>query len=106
MDWLGMSFSVRQPIPDTLKDMKKGFNMMKGGAVTALENFRRHGIRIYGTFIFGYDHDRPETFDRSVEFAIDQGLAIGAFNHITPFQYFRDDLILDWGRGCDIRNNL
>lgn len=71
--------------PQTLHQMKKGFNLMKGGPVAALANFRRHQLRIYGTFIFGYDHDTPETFEHTVQFAREQGLFIGAFNHITPF---------------------
>jgi radical SAM superfamily enzyme YgiQ (UPF0313 family) len=68
-----------------LKQMNKGFNLMHGGPREALANFRRHGIRIYGTFIFGYDHDTPQTFRSTVEFARHQQLAIAAFNHITPF---------------------
>jgi radical SAM superfamily enzyme YgiQ (UPF0313 family) len=71
--------------PDSLRAMKKGFNLMKGGPPRALDNFRRHGIRIYGTFIFGYGADTPETIRTTVEFARDQGLFIAAFNHITPF---------------------
>ena len=27
-----------------------------------MANFRRYGLRVYGTFIFGYDHDTPEGF--------------------------------------------
>ena len=71
--------------PSTLKQMNKGFNLMGGGPRQALANFRRWGLRIYGTFIFGYDHDTPETFDSTVRFAQEQGLFIAAFNHITPF---------------------
>ena len=70
---------------ETLKEMNKGFNMMRGGPAEALANFRRYGIRIYGTFIFGYDHDTTESFHETVQFAQQQGLAIAAFNHITPF---------------------
>lgn len=70
---------------ETLKRMNKGFNLMKGGPREALENFRRHGLRIYGTFIFGYDHDTLGTFGHTLNFAIEQGLFIAAFNHITPF---------------------
>jgi radical SAM superfamily enzyme YgiQ (UPF0313 family) len=70
---------------DTLKEMKKGFNLLHGGAAAALANLRRHDLRVYGTFIFGYDHDTAETFDAAVEFAKEQGLFIAAFNHITPF---------------------
>jgi len=71
--------------PDTLSQMNKSFNMMKGGAETALANFRRHKLRVYGTFVFGYDHDRPESVRETVRWARDQALFIAAFNHITPF---------------------
>lgn len=71
--------------PESLKEMNKGFNMMRGGPVEALANFHRHNLRVYGTFIFGYDHDTAETFDSTVEFAKEEGLFIAAFNHITPF---------------------
>jgi radical SAM superfamily enzyme YgiQ (UPF0313 family) len=71
--------------PDNLSRMNKKFNLMRGGPEAALANFRRHGLRIYGTFIFGYDEDTAETFDAGVEFAKEQGLFIAAFNHVTPF---------------------
>lgn len=69
----------------SLKRMNKGFNLMRGGPAEALANFRRFGLRIYGTFIFGYDTDTPKSLDESVRFAREQGLFIAAFNHITPF---------------------
>jgi radical SAM superfamily enzyme YgiQ (UPF0313 family) len=69
----------------TLEQMNKGFNLMRGGPSEALRNLRRHRLRTYGTFIFGYDHDTPETFEKTLGFARDHGLFIGAFNHITPF---------------------
>jgi radical SAM superfamily enzyme YgiQ (UPF0313 family) len=71
--------------PATLSQMNKGFNMMKGGPEVAMANFRRHKLRVYGTFVFGYDHDRPETIRETVAWARDQTLFIAAFNHITPF---------------------
>jgi radical SAM superfamily enzyme YgiQ (UPF0313 family) len=71
--------------PQQLKQMNKGFNLMRGGPPAALANFRRHGLRIYGTFIFGYDQDNAESFKRAVAFARDQALFIAAFNHLTPF---------------------
>jgi radical SAM superfamily enzyme YgiQ (UPF0313 family) len=71
--------------PRNLQLMNKGFNLVNGGAARAMQNLRRHGIRVYGTFIFGYDHDSPKSFDDTVRFAIDEGMFIAAFNHITPF---------------------
>jgi radical SAM superfamily enzyme YgiQ (UPF0313 family) len=81
----GMLVGFESLDASNLKQMNKGFNLMHGGPREALANFRRHGIRIYGTFIFGYDHDTPETFHTTVAFAREQKLAIAAFNHITPF---------------------
>jgi radical SAM superfamily enzyme YgiQ (UPF0313 family) len=71
--------------PANLKDMNKSFNTMRGGFDAALANLKRHNVRVYGTFIFGYDRDTPESFAKSVEFAQDHGLYIAAFNHLTPF---------------------
>ena len=68
-----------------LHEMNKPFNLMHGGPREAMKNFRRHGLRIYGTFIFGYDHDSPESFRETMDFARGEGLFIAAFNHITPF---------------------
>jgi radical SAM superfamily enzyme YgiQ (UPF0313 family) len=71
--------------PDNLKAMDKTFNTMRGGYEQALANLRRHGIRIYGTFIFGYERDTPASFAKAVAFARDHGFYIAAFNHLTPF---------------------
>jgi radical SAM superfamily enzyme YgiQ (UPF0313 family) len=71
--------------PDNLKDMNKAFNTMRGGFAKALDNLRRHRVRVYGTFIFGYDRDTPECFSETVRFAKDHALYIAAFNHLTPF---------------------
>ena len=68
-----------------LKIMKKEFNASGGGYEAALSNLRRHGLRIYATFIFGYDNDTPESVAAAVEFARDHGFFISAFNHLTPF---------------------
>jgi radical SAM superfamily enzyme YgiQ (UPF0313 family) len=68
-----------------LRAMKKRFNTMRGGFTAALANLRRHGIRVYGTFVFGYDGERADAFDEAAEFAIDHRFYLAAFNHLTPF---------------------
>jgi len=65
--------------------MNKRFNAMRGGYSQALANLRRHRIFVYGTFIFGYEHDTSQSFDQAVEFATGEGMYIAAFNHLTPF---------------------
>ena len=65
--------------------MNKRFNTMRSGFRGALENLRRHRIFVYGTFIFGYEHDTAASFDEAVDFATEEGMYIAAFNHLTPF---------------------
>lgn len=71
--------------PDALAGMNKSFNLMRGGPEIALSNLRKFGIRVYGTFMFGYDHDTDSSFKQSIEFATQQEMFIAAFNHVTPF---------------------
>lgn len=68
-----------------LRQMNKSFNLMRGGPRQAMVNFRKHGLRVYGTFIFGYEHDHEGSFRDAVRFATEEGMFIAAFNHITPF---------------------
>jgi radical SAM superfamily enzyme YgiQ (UPF0313 family) len=69
----------------TLRQMNKTFNSMRGGYEVALANLRRFGIRLYATFVFGYDHDSAKTFTDTLAFARRHAFYIAAFNHLTPF---------------------
>lgn len=71
--------------PTNLMKMNKGFSLMKGGFETALENLRKYRIKLYATFIFGYDEDTPASFTETVAFAKRHKFYIAAFNHLTPF---------------------
>jgi radical SAM superfamily enzyme YgiQ (UPF0313 family) len=68
-----------------LAAMNKRFNLMGGGYTKTLENLRRFRIRLYATFIFGYDSDTASCFDETVDFALHHQFYITAFNHLTPF---------------------
>jgi radical SAM superfamily enzyme YgiQ (UPF0313 family) len=82
---MGVLIGFESLNPANLAAMNKTFNMARGGFETALANLRRHRIRVYGTFVFGYDGDTPESFGPTVEFARRHGFYIAAFNHLTPF---------------------
>lgn len=71
--------------PENLRKMHKSFNTMKGGYEVALENLRRHGMRLYVTFIVGYDGDSQQSLQEVVAFAERHRFYIVAFNHLTPF---------------------
>ncbi len=71
--------------PDNLRQMGKRFNTMGGGYEASLAALRRHRIRLYVTFLFGYDNDTLDSFDNSLAFAQRHKFYITAFNHVTPF---------------------
>ncbi|MEM7179299.1 MAG: radical SAM protein [Spirochaetota bacterium] len=71
--------------PTNLLSMNKKFNASRGGAKAAIQKMHRFGLRLYATFIFGYDEDTLETFQETVEFCIENKIYMAAFNHLTPF---------------------
>ncbi len=50
-----------------------------------VDMLRDHGIAVWGSFVFGFDTDGPECFDRTVEFAIDAKLTMALFAILTPY---------------------
>lgn len=71
-------------VPENLKQMGKGWNKVSGDYRSVVKKLHARGIGIYGTFVFGYDHDTPDSIARSVEFAIEARLDIANFNPLTP----------------------
>jgi radical SAM superfamily enzyme YgiQ (UPF0313 family) len=70
--------------PANLRQMKKRWNHVSGDYLRVARNLHQRGIGIYGTFVFGYDHDTPDTIRRSLDFALEARLEIANFNPLTP----------------------
>ena len=68
-----------------LKDVYKGFNLAGDALVSRLRTFRKHGVHVLGSFIFGLPSDRLETFQATVELADRADLAFAQFVLLTPF---------------------
>jgi radical SAM superfamily enzyme YgiQ (UPF0313 family) len=81
----GVLIGMESLDPQNLRDMGKEWNLVGGSYEASLAQFRRHGLAVYGTFVFGYDGDTPETVAQSVAFAREQKLFLAAFNHLIPF---------------------
>lgn len=70
--------------PNNLKLMNKSWNIGENKYTEAIQKFRKSGIMVYGTFIFGYDFDTIESFSPTVQFAIKNKLFLANFNPLYP----------------------
>jgi radical SAM superfamily enzyme YgiQ (UPF0313 family) len=70
--------------PRNLAQMRKGWNVRHGGYDLAVSVLQDAGIMLYGTFVFGYDHDTVEAFDRTLDFALRHRFCLANFNPLTP----------------------
>ena len=43
------------------------------------------GVMVNGSFVFGMDGDDASVFDRTVEWAIEQGIETATFHILTPY---------------------
>jgi radical SAM superfamily enzyme YgiQ (UPF0313 family) len=50
-----------------------------------MQMLHEHGISTWGSFVFGFDTDNSEVFDRTVEFAIEMKLTMALFAQLTPY---------------------
>ena len=68
----------------SLKDAGKVFNRSVDYK-QVITDLHRLGISIQGCFVFGLDHDTPDVFDHTVDFALDAGIDLPRFAVVTPF---------------------
>lgn len=80
----GLLLGLETITPSGLQETGKTFN----GSVDyarLIADLHELGIAIQGCFVFGLDHDTPDVFDATVEFAIDTGIDLPRFAVLTPF---------------------
>jgi radical SAM superfamily enzyme YgiQ (UPF0313 family) len=81
----GALVGVESVTPEGLKAIYKDFNLAGEGLVTQLQAFKRHGVHVLGSFIFGLSTDTPETFQATAALAQRAGIAFAQFVMLTPF---------------------
>ena len=81
----GALVGVEAVTPDGLKDVYKDFNMTGEHLIERLRTFRKHGVHVLGSFIFGLPSDRPETFDATAAAAISADLTFAQFVTLSPY---------------------
>jgi radical SAM superfamily enzyme YgiQ (UPF0313 family) len=70
--------------PDNLRQSGKPFNRPRDFA-RVVDLLHRHGIAVYGCFVFGLDHDTPDVFLRTAQWAVEAGIDLPRFAVVTPF---------------------
>ena len=81
----GALVGVEAVTPEGLKAVFKDFNHSGDKLVEQLQIFRKHGLHVLGSFIFGLPTDKPATFDATVELAMGAGVTFAQFVMMTPF---------------------
>jgi radical SAM superfamily enzyme YgiQ (UPF0313 family) len=82
---LGALVGIESVTKAGLKDVYKGFNLTGDDLVARLRAFRRHGIHVLGSFIFGLPSDDRDTFAATVSLAERADLTFAQFVLLTPF---------------------
>ncbi len=81
----GALVGVEAVTPEGLKAVYKDFNYSGDRLIEQLKTFRRHGVHVLGSFIFGLPTDKPSTFDATVELALKADVTFAQFVMMTPF---------------------
>ena len=70
--------------PDNLHEQRKVQNVRRdyNAAVKRLHDL---GVMVNGSFVFGMDHDDASTFQRTIDWAISQGVETATFHILTPY---------------------
>ena len=81
----GALVGVEAVTPEGLKAVFKDFNCSGDRLVDQLQKFRRHGVHVLGSFIFGLPTDNRDTFDATAALAQRAGITFAQFVMLTPF---------------------
>ncbi len=71
--------------PDNQRVMNKSMIPSMDRMTNAIKKIHKKGIRIYATFLFGYEFDTPNEFNRVLDFCMKNKFFMVGFNHLTPF---------------------
>ncbi len=81
---IGLFLGIESFSTESLKEAKKGFNPTERYG-EGIRNLHDHGIAVDAGVIFGFDHDDPAVFERTLDAAASLRLDCVNFNILTPF---------------------
>jgi radical SAM superfamily enzyme YgiQ (UPF0313 family) len=69
---------------ENLRSQGKKQNLGRDYAA-AIRRLHANGVMVNGSFVFGMDDDGPDVFDRTVTWAVEQGIETATFHILTPY---------------------
>ena len=81
----GALVGIESVTAEGLKSVYKDFNSAGDDLVDRLLKFRKHGVHVLGSFIFGLPTDREDTFASTLELARKAKLSFAQFVLLMPF---------------------
>ncbi|NJL48032.1 MAG: B12-binding domain-containing radical SAM protein [Leptolyngbyaceae cyanobacterium SM2_5_2] len=70
--------------PHNLREQHKYHNLNRD-YTTAIRRLQEYGVMVNGSFVYGMDSDDETVFDRTVEWAVAQGIETATFHILTPY---------------------
>jgi radical SAM superfamily enzyme YgiQ (UPF0313 family) len=80
----GLLMGLESISPQNLRQNHKGFNSPEK-YFQVVERLHEHRIALQGCFVFGLDHDGPDIFLKTAEFAVQAKIDLPRFAIVTPF---------------------
>jgi Radical SAM superfamily len=80
----GALVGIESVTPEGLKAVYKHFNDAGDDLVSRMQAFRRHGVHVLGSFIFGLPTDTQATFAATADVAQRSGVSFAQFVMLTP----------------------
>jgi hypothetical protein len=81
----GALVGIESVTPEGLKDVYKDFNLAGDALAERLQEFKKRGVHVLGSFIFGLPSDKPATFDATAALAQQANVTLAQFVMLTPF---------------------
>jgi radical SAM superfamily enzyme YgiQ (UPF0313 family) len=69
---------------EALREQRKFQNLRRDYAA-AVRRLHDLGVMVNGSFVFGMDGEDPDVFERTVDWAIEQGIETATFHILTPY---------------------
>jgi radical SAM superfamily enzyme YgiQ (UPF0313 family) len=70
--------------PKNLREQRKFQNLDRDYSA-AIRRLHEYGVMVNASFVFGMDEDDKDTFDRTVDWAVEQGIETATFHILTPY---------------------